>query len=206
MDYIRVEHIRDDVIAIRPVYSDEGDVSEVITRSGEVLTDRRQIRSVLKGLLHSYGLDIKYQHQIIKERLQRKSVMPCFLSEERVFIPLKMRKAAVPGDHVYGYLDVGSLKEIPSEGKSNCLLLLSNGACLDVLSSKATVLKAQDSGNKLKKILNDKRRHGENEHSRRLLELSLKLGQTLSGIMEQIDRIEQGISYVQEEMSRRGIR
>lgn len=201
MDYIRVEQIRDDVIAIRPIYSDEGDVSEVITRSGEVLVDRRQIRSVLKGLLHSYGLDIKYQHQLIRERLQRKSVMPCFLSEERVFIPLKMRKAAVHGDYVYGYLDVSSLKEIPSEGKSNCVLLLSNGTYLDVLSSKATVLKARDNGDKLRKLLGKKKQSGENEYSRRMMELSLKIGQTLSGVMEQMDRIEQGINFIREEIT-----
>ena len=204
MDYIRIEQIRDDVIGIRPVYLDSGDVCEVITRSGEVLVDRRQVRSVLKGLLHSYGLDIKYQHQLIRERLNRKSVMPCFLPEERVFIPLKMRKAIVAGDYVYGYIDVSSIKDISSEGKNNCVVLLSNGICLDILSSKATVLKAQDNGNRLRRLLAKKEQSAANNYTQQMVEWSIMLGQTLGGLMEEMDRIEQGMSHIREEITEHG--
>lgn len=201
MDYIRIEQIRDDVIAIRPVYSEDGDVSEVITRSGEVLVDKRQVRSVLKGLLHSYGLDIKYQHQLIRERLNRKSVMPCFLPEERVFIPLKMRKPAVAGDNVYGYIDVYSLKDISLEGKNECGVLLENDIRLDILSSKATILKAQDSGNKLRKLLGDKGKPGSSDYTQQMVAWSIVLGQTLGGLKEQMDRIERDMCYIREEIT-----
>mgnify|MGYP000850953644 FL=1 len=203
MDYIKVEQIRDQVIAIRPIYSDEGDVSEIIARSGEVLLDRRKIRSVLKGLLHSYGLDIKYQRRLIRERLQRKSVMPCFLSPERVLIPLKMRRAIVSGDCVYGYVDVSSIKDIPSGGKRNCMLLLANGIILEIMSSKITVLQIQERGLKLSQLLDQAKESDENDYSRQMMEWGALLGKTMGEILQHMQRIEQRINFIQREMSQR---
>ena len=203
MDYIKVEQIRDQVIAIRPIYSDEGDVSEIIARSGEVLLDRRKIRSVLKGLLHSYGLDIKYQRRLIRERLQRKSVMPCFLSPERVLIPLKMRRAIVAGDCVYGYVDVSSIKDIPSGGKRNCVLLLTNGIILEIMSSKTTVLQIQERGLKLSQLLDQAKAPDENDYSRQMMEWGALLGKTMGEILQHMQRIEQRINFIQQEMNRR---
>ncbi len=203
MDYIKVEQIRDQVIAIRPIYSDEGDVSEIIARSGEVLLDRRKIRSVLKGLLHSYGLDIKYQRRLIRERLQRKSVMPCFLSPERVLIPLKMRRAIVAGDCVYGYVDVSSIKDIPSGGKRNCVLLLTNGIILEIMSSKTTVLQIQERGLKLSQLLDQAKESDGNDYSRQMMEWGALLGKTMGEILQHMQRIEQRINFIQQEMNRR---
>jgi hypothetical protein len=203
VDYIKVEQIRDQVIAIRPIYSDEGDVSEIIARSGEVLLDRRKIRSVLKGLLHSYGLDIKYQRRLIRERLQRKSVMPCFLSPERVLIPLKMRRAIVAGDCVYGYVDVSSIKDIPSGGKRNCVLLLTNGIILEIMSSKTTVLQIQERGLKLSQLLDQAKESDGNDYSRQMMEWGALLGKTMGEILQHMQRIEQRINFIQREMSQR---
>jgi hypothetical protein len=203
VDYIKVEQIRDQVIAIRPIYSDEGDVSEIIARSGEVLLDRRKIRSVLKGLLHSYGLDIKYQRRLIRERLQRKSVMPCFLSPERVLIPLKMRRAIVAGDCVYGYVDVSSIKDIPSGGKRNCVLLLTNGIILEIMSSKTTVLQIQERGLKLSQLLDQAKESDGNDYSRQMMEWGALLGKTMGEILQHMQRIEQRINFIQQEMNRR---
>ena len=203
MDYIKVEQIRDQVIAIRPIYSDEGDVSEIIARSGEVLLDRRKIRSVLKGLLHSYGLDIKYQRRLIRERLQRKSVMPCFLSPERVLIPLKMRRAIVAGDCVYGYVDVSSIKDIPSGGKRNCVLLLTNGIILEIMSSKTTVLQIQERGLKLSQLLDQAKESDGNDYSRQMMEWGALLGKTMGEILQHMQRIEQRINFIQQEMNQR---
>lgn len=49
---LKVEQLRDDVIGLRPVYSEGADATEIICANGSVIIDYRRVKTVVKALLH----------------------------------------------------------------------------------------------------------------------------------------------------------
>lgn len=146
MRLVKVEQFRDEVMGLQPVYTEIGNVTDLLLKSGEVVRDRRVLHTVVKVLAAAYAVDLKAQRRILLEKLSRKGMLPFYLGAGRVFIPLKMRQALTVRDAVYGYVDLAYMGELQAGKGKECLISLSNGLQLQVLSNQSTVHEAQHAG------------------------------------------------------------
>jgi len=148
----KVELVREDIIGLRPIYNGTGNATVILLRSGE-LEVRNGINSVMAALVRSYAIDLKAQRQQLASLLQRQQRLPFYLSHNRVFIPLKMRRPAAPKDIVYGYLDINYLDRVEVVGEGQCEMRLTDQRRISVLSHRATVELAQTMGRNLQSHL-----------------------------------------------------
>ncbi len=116
-----LERIKEEIIALQPVYTDTGNATRIILHEGESL-DSRGMRSIIMALARIYAVDLAAQRDSLELRLNRHGVMPFYLSKKRVFVPLKMRKALSPKDMVYGYVDVKFMGEVAASGDRAAVL------------------------------------------------------------------------------------
>lgn len=156
LDWTNVERIVSDVVAIRPVYTDTGKATEVITKTGERLRDRRDIRSVKQALHRSCFIDSKAQSKSVKELLGKEIALPFYLDPDRVFIPLKMRNPKTGSDPVYGYVDIAHIASIEPTPGNRCRLTLKNGLAIELLCTHDTAIKSKEAGLKLSESLQEK--------------------------------------------------
>jgi hypothetical protein len=145
---VRVEDYREEVIGLRPVYTETGNATELFLASGKVLLDKRGQKSVIKALARAYAIDLTAQRQALQIRLGCKGMLPFHLDEKRVFVPLKLRRARVENDQVNGYMDVRYIKIEGNKG-GGCRVLLSTGQVLEVLSSIDTANRSKHLGERL---------------------------------------------------------
>ena len=127
--FVKIDTIRDEVIGLRPIYCEHGDITELYTVNGEVRLDRRSIRSVRKAFLRSYAIDPAAQAEIVKTWIGRAGAVPFYIDNRRVFVALKMRKAISSNDVSYGYLDVKFIEDVITESE-NLMVKLTDGTCL----------------------------------------------------------------------------
>lgn len=191
MRLVKVEQFRDEVIALKPVYSEIGNTTDILLKSGEVVRDRRVLNSVVKVLAASYAVDLKAQRQILQEKLSRKGVLPFYLGNGRVLIPLKMRQAVTENDAVYGYVDMAYMGEPQVGVGKECLIKLSNGLQLQVLSSQSTVHGALHSGKAVLAVFEPYK--GGDDQQEQVMEAGRMFTCVITQIVQQLDRIEQSI-------------
>ena len=156
LDWTNVERIVSDVIAIRPVYTDTGKATEVMTKSGEIWWDKRDVRSVKRALFRCCLMDPEAQRTLVKELLGRELALPFFLAPDRVFIPLKMRQPQVESDAAYGYVDLSHIASIEPTPENRCRLTLKNGLAIELLCTHDTAIKSKEAGLKLSESLQEK--------------------------------------------------
>ncbi|MEN6462307.1 MAG: hypothetical protein ABFC94_13175 [Syntrophomonas sp.] len=190
-DLAKVEHVRDEVMGLRPVYSEIGNATDILLKSGEVLRDKRILNSVIKALAGAYGLDIKAQRKNLRERLGRKGILPFYLGAGRVFIPLKMRRAVTDNDAVYGYVDLAYMGEPHAGTGKECLMKLSNGLQLQVLSSQATVHGALHAGKAARAVFEPYK--GGDDQQEQIMEAGRVFTCVLAQMLQQLDRIEESL-------------
>ena len=78
-NYVRVEQVQEQVIALRPIYRDAGNVTELWLRSGDVCWDKRAINGVIKALSRYHAIDMKEQRRMLREKLNKRAVLPFYL-------------------------------------------------------------------------------------------------------------------------------
>lgn len=150
MSFVRVEDWRDQVIGLKPLYTDTGNATQIINASGDTGLDRRVITTVQAALARAFAVDLKAQHDHIRAILKRKSLLPFYLPGPRVFIPLKMRQAIAVNDSTYGYIDVSFIdKVVRDEEKNTCIVDLTTGQKVEVLSNRTTIISSQHLGQEL---------------------------------------------------------
>lgn len=187
----KVEQYRDEAIGLKPVYSDLGNITEILLKNGDIVQDRRTVRSVVRALAASYAIDLIAQRKLLKERLRRKGLLPFYLGNKRVFIPLKMRQAVTENDAVYGYVDMAYMGDYHEGSDKECLIKLSNGMDIKVLSNHSTVLGAQHTGTVVLGILQADL--DGDDPMEQVLAVARVLGNAITGIVRQLDRIEQNL-------------
>lgn len=148
-----IEKNRDRIIGLRPVYTSIGDSTELILDKGEVFLEEISIRSVLSRIFRSYAIDPQAQHNQLRNRLDRKSVLPFYLPGGRVFIPLKMRLPIASNDTSYGYLDCQFMDLPEKETGGKCSVELVNGVKVELNCSYTTAISAHNLGRKLQSIV-----------------------------------------------------
>ncbi len=149
MTKLQVEAKRDEIIGIIPVYTDRGNNTLILLRTGETIKENRTIKAVKANLARTYALDFTAQRQFIKEVLKRHSPMPFYIGQ-RIFIHLKMRKPVTEGDTVYGFIDMNYIKIIePLKAEVTCQVILTTGQTYKIYSSYATAIKSKECGERL---------------------------------------------------------
>lgn len=164
MRILRVEQIKDSVIVIKPVYYEQGNYTELWEANGDISLDKRSIDGVIKALARHYMLDLRVQREQLRKELQRRTVLPFYLSDRRVFVPVKMRGGTVGKDKRNGYINVSFIKKIvpATDGEGGCVVKLINDMEVDSLSPKKTVVANQHIGLELLKGLNNDAQIDEN--------------------------------------------
>ncbi|HOV42447.1 MAG TPA: hypothetical protein PLE01_00830 [Syntrophothermus lipocalidus] len=188
LDWTNVERIVTDVVAVRPVYTDTGKATEVITTTGERLRDQRDIRSVKRALHRSCFIDPKAQSKSVRELLGKEIALPFYLDPDRVFIPLKMRSSKTASDPVYGYVDIAHIASIEPTPDNRCRLILRSGLALDLLCTHATAIKSKELGLKLAESLKTKPKP-DTELEADVLSSVAKLIRTLTEMNRKLDDI-----------------
>ncbi len=183
----RVEQVRDTVIGLRPVYTDQGNDTELWLASGEMLIDRRGVKSVLTALAKSYAIDLKAQRQQLRGLIQRNGVFPFYLGN-RVFIPIKMRKAITENDSVYGYLDTGYIRDIKGGKGRGCQILLTTGSSIEAFSSQTTAKQSLQLGLELQNELDTA--DDNDQYEQKIMESVLILCRSLKEMLKRLERIE----------------
>lgn len=146
--FVKIDTIRDEVIGLRPVYCEHGDITELYTVNDEVRLDRRSIRSVRKAFLQSYAIDLAAQAEMVKTCIGRAGAVPFYIDKHRVFVALKMRKAVSSNDVSHGYLDVNFIEDVIAESGS-LIVKLTDGTCLPLTCTYNTAAQSLFLGRQL---------------------------------------------------------
>lgn len=189
---LKVEQLRDEVVGLRPIYSEGANATEIICADARVVVDYRRVETLVTALCRCYGFDLLAQRQIIRNCSQRKTVLPFYLPNGRVFIPLKMRKAISSNDHVHGYVDLKYLGIFSQNDCKQCSVPLANGLELEILSSKKTALESEAVGRKVAQFLKEEEKRPVKDEEK-IAESGLEIGTFFYAIKKQLDRIEQQI-------------
>ncbi|NLP18566.1 MAG: hypothetical protein GX376_05645 [Firmicutes bacterium] len=130
------------IAALRPVYTAAGDGTDVILINGDVLHDRRRIRSVRQALARVYAVDLVAARQYYRKLLGQANAIPLPLSAKLILCPTKMRRPRCPGDFTLGYVSYRQVVGVEgySKGDYRSRVLLRNGAILLSLN-RVTILK-----------------------------------------------------------------
>lgn len=188
MGWSRVEQVREQVGGLRPVYSNIGNSTEIITLEGQTISERRGLKSSIAALARSYAVDLAAQRSMVRTWLDKQTLVPFYVSAERVFIPLKMRQARAGNDETYGYLDIRLMQDIQELARRRCQVILDNGITIEVLSGKATVLQSQHNGQRLLGMLGNIDNPANDEDN--AVESARWMVRTLKKISQQLDRME----------------
>ncbi|HWP96677.1 MAG TPA: hypothetical protein VN426_07480 [Syntrophomonadaceae bacterium] len=188
MSWAKVEQVRDQVIGLRPVYSSIGNATELILEGNQVLMDRRGLKAVVQALARNYAVDLGAQRKLVSVWLNKKTLIPFYLGQDRVFIPLKMRHKKTGHDETYGYADVLFIREITQTDRRLCQIRLKNDLILEVISGKGTVLQSQHSGERLLNLLGNIDMPLTEED--KAVDSIRWMVRTLNKISQQLDRME----------------
>lgn len=113
----RIEDIHHQLIAFYPVYTDQGNVTQIIYQEPGAaatpsLIDQRQVESVKRALARCYAVDLPAQCSLLRERYRRRILLHFYLPDGRVFIPFKLRESRVIGDACYGYIELDQVARL----------------------------------------------------------------------------------------------
>jgi hypothetical protein len=153
---MQLEKIKDEIVGLRPVYTDTGNATIIYLRRGEAV-DSRGTRSIMNALARIYAIDLTAQRSQVETYLHRQGINPFYLEPERVFVPLKMRRAKAQKDTVYGYVDVRCMGEVVDCGRRSCRLQLLDGREMEILSNRSTVEQGRVMGRSLLEMLKGER-------------------------------------------------
>ncbi len=188
MNMAKVEQCRDEGVGLRPVYADIGNCTEIFLKNGTVVQDRRVLSSVVKALALAYAIDLKAQRRILRAKITRQGVLPFYLGAGRVFVPLKMRKAVTENDSVYGYVDMAYMGEPPVAAGKECLMKLSNGIIVKVLSNISTIDGARNCARSALGVFQPYT--GGDDQQDEVMEAGRVFGCVLAAMAQQLNRIE----------------
>lgn len=187
-----LEAKRDEVIGLIPVYTDRGNTSKVLLKTGEIIDEIRTLKAVKDNLARTYAIDLKAQRQYIGKILNRQGALPFYIGQ-RVFINLKIRKSIARADTVYGYIDINYIQAIePKDAELRCQLLLTTGQTYDLVSRYATAIKSKESGERLLAYLSEASQH--NKADEEIYSSVISLIGNLKEISQSLERIESKIA------------
>lgn len=188
---VQLEMIREEIIGLCPVYTEIGNATLIYLKTGEV-TVNQGIRSVVAALIRSYAIDLKAQRYQLRLLLNRHGFLPFYLSPQRVFVPLKMRRPLASKDVVYGWFDINYLTDARQCDDGACVIQLTDQRCIEVLSHRITVEQIQNLGRRLLEQLQEN--PGSRKGSTVVMEAASSWYDTMQCIASTLENIEQLIA------------
>lgn len=181
MIFTAIEKIREQVTGIVPCYETSGDITMIITEHGDSLWERRSLNSVKKALARSYLLDLPEQNRQLRVLFNRRKMLPFYLNPERVFIPIKVRRARIKNDSCYAYIDWRYVKAEANNDTKGTIIGISDRLSLQSLSSHGSVIQNLHRGRQLYELL--QHNQGRNPSGEQLL---LEAARLLAGSLDLI--------------------
>ena len=176
-----IETIKERVIGIVPFYEETGDATRVLVEEGDPHWERRSVLSVKKTLARCHLIDVKEQTRRLQEFFKRRKLLPFYLSNERVFIPVKVRKALIKNDSCYGYIDWRYVEDIVKQDTGGTLIKMRSNRGLYSLSSSNQLIQQLHMGRQLFDFLQQS--SGQNPSGEKLL---LEAARLLAGSLDLI--------------------
>ncbi|MDI3327857.1 MAG: hypothetical protein QJR06_04845 [Alicyclobacillaceae bacterium] len=98
--------------AFWPVYGERGDETLVLWKNGQCTAHPIPVRRVLKDLAAALAVDLTQLRDIYGRETRRKLAVPLALHEKILLVPLRVRKARIAGDEVYGYFCLNCIQGV----------------------------------------------------------------------------------------------
>lgn len=125
-----------------PVYEPfHGNVTKVVTVSGDETIVNRTAKSVLRRLARHYGVDIKAVKAKYARSIGHYKGIPLAMAPELILISVKVREPLVRGDGGLAYINLRCIKSFRADNTQGVNILLKNGITLKGLCSSATFQK-----------------------------------------------------------------
>jgi hypothetical protein len=188
---VQLEKIKDEIIGLRPVYTDTGNATLIYLREGESL-DPRGLPAVMTALVGLYAIDLTAQRRQLGKNLDRKTMLPFYLEADRVFVPLKMRKPLAGKDSANGYLDVRYMGDVLEQERDGSVLPLKDGRKIEIFSRRGTVESCRDMGRRLLDQLQAE--HATDPGEKIVVDMSLYLHNTFKRMERRLEHIEEMIA------------
>jgi hypothetical protein len=136
-----VEMFIQDLAVLAPVYVEGGgDMTRVVTGSGEMWNDPRPVPVVLKGIARHFGVDLTAVRERYGEILGRRLYVPLPFAPRLTLVPVKMRLPRIQKDGTTGYVTTRLIERVVPGGEStSCNLILRGGQQVGCLQSSEFV-------------------------------------------------------------------
>jgi len=125
--------------AILPVY-DGGNVTKLITSSGEQIIDPRTPKTVMKNLARIFGVDLAAVREQYGESLNKRHIIPLPFAANFVLIPVKVREHPLgQNDGTLGYVSFREIVRVEKADNKTSSIILKSGVSIPTVVSEATV-------------------------------------------------------------------
>ena len=133
------ELVAEGIAAFFPVY-DQGNVTQVITRSGKELFVRRTCKTVMKNLARFFSIDLAASREFYGRAVNKRQGVPIPMTTNLLLIPVKARKNPLgENDGTLGYINFREIKEIRDGAEGCCRIIFQNERELEVHVSSSTM-------------------------------------------------------------------
>jgi len=134
------------IAAILPQYSENGDTTVILSMDGEKLVLAVQVRTFLQQLARRQAIDLDALRSNAREVTHSHILQPLAFGPAVLLCPMKVRRAKIDGDNCTGYINAHAIESLEVDGtdgtdeeKPHCKVHLYNGITLPVLLSVKTV-------------------------------------------------------------------
>lgn len=132
----------EDPVCLRPCYLEgQGDVTEIVTSDKSIRVVSRTVRTVLRNIFVEACVDRPAVRKRASEITGRDLLVPLYLNERSLFVPLKMRRPKTPGDSCYGYVNYFAVEGVGLD-EGLCQVRFKNGTTVPVLTGVPAARKA----------------------------------------------------------------
>jgi hypothetical protein len=130
-----LDKIVSQIIAFIPVYTDQGDSTELWLQGGGRQIEVRSIRSCLREFWRHYSFDWQSYRRQYAVELNRRNLLPWPADVWRTFTPAKLRLPEIPRDPAYGYFAVEQIQAVlpvTADSSPSTMLIFRDGRQLPV--------------------------------------------------------------------------
>jgi len=108
----------EELSAIFPKYTDQGDVTELYFKNGQTTELPRKIKSQLHKIAARFACDLTALRNQAKQRTGQTNQQPLLFSNTLLLVPVKVRNCRVPGDLTLAYVNRYAVEKIQSIDQS----------------------------------------------------------------------------------------
>ena len=132
----------EDPVCLRPRYLEgQGDVTELMASDKSIRVVSKTVKTVLRNFFIEACVDRLAVRKRASEITGRDLLVPLYLNERSLFVPLKMRRPKTPGDSCYGYVNYFAVESVGLD-EGLCQVRFKNGTTVPLLSGVSAARKA----------------------------------------------------------------